>query len=841
MTPDNKTTRWTRATLIILVVCSITLIIQACSISDQPILSLYPTQPQPTQELLDVDPLATVTFQVDVPLDTPADQPVMLSLLDEVTGLALNISRREMEKIGESTYTITLPFPVGSHIKYRYARQDNFIAEEHTTDRQPVRYRMYRVDGPGVVKDLISAWSDTQYDGSTGRIMGQVTNAEDGSPIPNLLVMAGGKQVVTSSTGDYLIDGLPPGLHNLVLYAFDGTFRTYQQGALVAANSTTPADVVLTPAPLVKLIFSVTVPDATLPAVPIRMAGNLEQLGNTFADLAGGINTVASRMPALTPLPNGSYALEIELPAGAFIEYKYTLGDGFWNTEYTPQGSFRLRTMTVPGSETVIQDTIDNWGQEFNAGPILFDLSVTETTPEFDYVSIQFSPFGWAEPIPMWKLEGNHWVYMLFSPLIEIDEFNYRYCRNDQCGRADDQLTPGYTHPGRSLEVSSGEGTITVNDTVDAWYWLDQIESQNESLPQDVPSKTGEFITGIELQTYYHPTLTPRLPVTFKEIESLQAGWVILSPTWTFTQQNPPVLGSVSGSDQSWNDLTVSVETARSFGLQVAYHPQPNFPVEMGEWWSSSTRDFPWWQVWFERYSHFIFSFADKAQLDGAQALVLGGDWISPSLPGGKLPDGSPSGVPADTERRWREIIAGVRERFDGQLFWALPADNKNITPPPFIENLDHVYLLWSIPLTGNTEYSQEQLLKVTGDYLDDEVFLLDVSLEMPITIAVAYPSAAGGLQGCIGVSDADGAETCLNPLLLEPPHPDDPDVSRDFQGQASAYAAILQAVSTRDWIDGFVSRGFYSPAQLQDKSNSIYGKPAADILNAWYTQWAPE
>jgi hypothetical protein len=745
-----------------------------------------------------------------------------------------------MEKIGEATFTITLPFPVGSQIKYRYARQDSFIAEEHTAEKQPVRYRMYRVDGPGVVKDIISAWSDTDYVGSTGRIMGRVTNAEDGTPIPNLLAMAGGKQVVTSSTGDYLIEGLPPGLHNLVLYAFDGTYRTYQQGALVAADSTTPADVVLTPAPLVKLIFSVSVPDNTLPAVPIRMAGNLEQLGNTFADLAGGINTVASRMPALTPLPDGTYALEIELPAGAFIEYKYTLGDGFWNTEYTPQGSFRVRTMNVPESDTVIQDTIDNWGQDFNAGPILFDLSAPETTPGFDYVSIQFSPFGWTEPIPMWKLEENHWVYMLFSPLIEMDEFNYRYCRNDQCGRADDLLTPGYTHAGRSLEISAGEETLTVQDTIDSWYWLEQIESANQALPQDVPPRTGEFITGLELQTYYHPTLTPRLPVTFKEIESLQAGWIFLTPTWTFTQQYPPVLGAVYGKDHSWNDLSFSAETARSFGLQVAYQPQANFPLNLDEWWSSSTRDYPWWQVWFERYSHFILSFADKAQMDGAQALVLGGDWISPALPGGILSDGTPSGVPADAERRWRELIAEVRERFEGQLFWALPADNERIQPPPFIEELDHVYLLWSFPLTGSAEYSQEQLVNNAGNYLDDEVFLLDISLEMPITIAASYPSAKGGLQGCVSELDEIGSQTCLDPLLLEPPHPDNTDVMHDFQGQASAYAALMQAINARDWIDGFVSRGFYTPARLHDKSNSIYGKPAAEILSGWYAQWLP-
>jgi hypothetical protein len=215
--------------------------------------------------------------------------------------------------------------------------------------------------------------------------------------------------------------------------------------------------------------------------------------------------------------------------------------------------------------------------------------------------------------------------------------------------------------------------------------------------------------------------------------------------------------------------------------------------------------------------------------------MVIGGDWIAPSLPDGKLPDGSPSGVPADAQQRWREIITGVRERFDGTLFWALPADGERIDPPPFIEDLDHVYLLWSVPLTQDAEYSEQQLRKTAADYLDDEVFLLDISLEMPITIAAAYPSASGGLQGCIPIPSEDDQPACLDPRLLEPPNPDLPIVEHDFAGQSAAYSALLKEINSRDWLDGFVSRSFYTPARLQDKSTSIYGKPAQLILQSWF------
>ncbi len=821
----------------LIILLFLVLFIQACSSTQPPLISIQSSQPTATQEQVEIDPLAIVTFQVEIPRDTPPGQAILLSILDEVTGLALNITRKEMQSIADFTYSITLPFPVGANIKYRYARQDAFIAEEHTTDNRPVRYRIYRVDGPGIINDIVSSWSDTSYSGATGRIMGKATNKDDGTPIPNLLVTAGGTRTVTSSTGDYLLEGLPPGLHNLVLYAFDGTYETYQQGAIVAEASTTPADIQLTPAPLVKLIFTAIAPEGTLPAVPIRLAGNLEQLGNTFADLSAGINTLAARMPTLTQLTDGRYALEIELPAGAFLEYKYTLGDGFWNSEHTSNGDFRVRTMTVPEIDTMIEDQIDNWGNLSAAGPILFDLSVPSSTPDYDYISIQFNPFGWTEPIPMWKLGEDHWVYMLYSPITN-EEFVYRYCRNDQCGRADDSLTPGADPVGRKIKVTGG--TQTIEDKVESWYWMQPDNSAEQIEIPDVKARSEGFISGIQFQSYFHPSYMPRLPITYREINSLQVKWVFLTPTWTFTRQTPPVLEAISGIDQSWSDLTFATEKAKAFELNVGYYPAPNFSEDLVDWWTGAPRDFPWWQVWFERYRNFIFSFADKAQQDGANGLVLGGEWVLPALPGGVLPDGTPSGVPADAEQRWRDIIAEVRERYQGTLFWALPASEAGPNPPPFIEDLDHIYLLWSLPLSDQPEATDEQLRATAGKYLDNEVSLLNISLEMPISIAAKYPSAAGSLQECIPVSTEAEQKSCINPSYLEPPYQDNPEVILNLGEQFSAYQALLFAINEREWIDGFVSGGFYPPAELRDKSASIYGKPVQPLLRNWFELFAP-
>ncbi|HSB65769.1 MAG TPA: carboxypeptidase regulatory-like domain-containing protein, partial [Anaerolineales bacterium] len=268
-----------------------------------------------------------LTFRVRLPESIPAGDSVYLNLLDEVTGLGLNPHRYIMQAEDALHYSITLPFYLGKVLKYRYSREGVSVVDEHRNNDQAVRYRMYHVEGPGTVDDVLSQWTDTNYQAPAGRILGVVTDNSTGQPVPNILVTAGGEQAFTLADGSFLLESLPPGTHNMVFYSLDGTFTIYQQGAVVAVDSTTPVSVALEPARLVTVIFTVKVPSNTPLGTPLRLAGNLSQLGNTFADLSGGVSALASRMPFLGILSDGRYMVTLSLPAGAYIEYKYTLGD----------------------------------------------------------------------------------------------------------------------------------------------------------------------------------------------------------------------------------------------------------------------------------------------------------------------------------------------------------------------------------------------------------------------------------------------------------------------------------------------------------------------------------
>jgi hypothetical protein len=73
--------------------------------------------------------------------------------------------------------------------------------------------------------------------------------------------------------------------------------------------------------------------------------------------------------------------------------------------------------------------------------------------------------------------------------------------------------------------------------------------------------------------------------------------------------------------------------------------------------------------------------------------------------------------------------------------------------------------------------------------------------------------------------------------LTFDYPNPITPNLAE----QTSLYNAVLLAVNQRKWIDGVFSRGYYPPAQAQDFTPSVNGKPAGDVLWYWYPKLLAE
>jgi len=652
-------------------------------------------------------------------------------------------------------------------------------------------------------------------------VSGQVVNGMNGIPIPDIMVAVGGLRSFTDSSGYFSLCYLPTGTHNLVAYALDGMYKTFQQGVVVISNAHTPVRISLMPASLVNVLFTVIVPANTVPTAPVRLAGNLYQMGNTFADLAGGLSSVATRMPVLSPLPDGRYSLSMKLPVGADIRYKYTMGDGFWNAEHRASGEFVLRQFIVPDTDTTVEDVVATWQAGVSA-PILFDVTVPAGTPASEVVSMQFNPiYGWTEPIPMWPLGKNRWVYELFSPLNMLGTFEYRYCRNDQCGVADDVATADGHH---GLPVSTSLTPQDFQDTVNGWTWF-EASSPEALIALPVSPRMAGFWAGIELQANYDPTWHVLMTQAFQNIQAIGANWAVITPTWSYNRIAPLDFSPQPGADPLWSDTEAIITQARAFNLNVAIFPSARFSDTYNEWWGNAPLDTVFWDAWFNKYEAFAIYYAKLAASTGAGCLILGGDWLTPALPGGS------QSLPADAETRWSGIIAQVREYYSGAIYWALPYSGAMQKLARFIADTDGIYLLWNAPLSNSAVPSEEEMRSQAGLLLDRDIQPYQALLNKPLVLAIAYPAIDGAATAC----PPDGAGGCLPWTAFNQPKPDNSSFNVDLQAQVDIYQALLGAVNMRPWITGFVSRGYYPPVILLDKSASIHGKPAADLLWYWY------
>lgn len=778
--------------------------------------------PEPSQQAY-----AEITFEVQLPAELAEGQNLYIEILDEVTGLALNSSRARMNADGGEFYSLKIPIIIGSVVKYRYFIDNEPIGVEYTAEGEPVRYRLYYVDGPGVVQDIVAAWRSRPNGEVLGRIQGHVANQSNNAPVVNALVTAGGVQTLTSSDGSFVLEGLPPGTHNLVVYSLDGAFRPFQQGAVIAPQSTTPALILLTESRWVNVTFVATPPPDSPTGVPVRLLGNIYQLGNTFADLDGGMNTLASRAPLMQSLPDGRYSLTIRMPVGMDLRYKYTLGDGFWNAERAASGAVNVRQLIIPDEDVTVEDRIETWLTPGMA-PISFTVNVPAGTPSTDTVSIQFNPFGWTQPIPMWPIGENRWFYILYNPLNLFGSASYRYCRNEQCGVADSIDSRGPDATG--ISFSPGKEAQNFEDTVSSWAFQDQPAQPVVISGAQVKPRDSSFMAGVEFMPLYRPSWQPYFPWAFQNTRALGANAVMLTPTWGLTHQNLPVIAPVAGLDAMWPDMTQMIKQAQQNQLSVILHPVLRYPVDPEEWWQGADRDDGWWQTWFARYRTFLMYHADLAAQTGAEALVIGDASILPALPGGTLADGSPANTPAGADEFWKNLITALRSRFSGKLVWMLPYAGSLPSSPEFLSDVDMIYVQLMPPLIDTDQAGLKEIEAAVAGALDSDILALQEQTNLPIILGLQYPSARGALDGCV-----EQETGCVNLDLFRRPGVEIPGVEVGFEEQVYAYNAALSAVNQRSWIAGFFASGYYPPVELKDLSISTRGKPAADVLWYWY------
>lgn len=799
--------KYTRLFSLLIAITFVIVQLSACSILDKD--AVVDTQYE--------YPKAEVVFEVNVPEPLPEGTKMVLEILDDVTGLYFNSSRFEMAAKDDFTYFIRIPLTISSEVKYRYIKAGTSSEYEYNAENQQVRFRILRVDGPQIVQDIISTWIGKPYTGEQGRIRGQVIDRANNAPIPNLLVCAGGLQTVTSSDGTFLLDGLRPGVHNLVIYSMDGAYETFQQGALIADGGVTPVLVYIEKRDTTEVTFTATLPKNIDPSLPVRFVSNLLNLGNSYADLSAGSAGSAENYPVMNKIAGNTYAIKLTLPVGAFIRYKYSLGDGFWNAELNNDGKFVVRDLIIEKNNHNENDKVTTFTAAGFA-PVSFSVQVPASTPSSEQVSLQLNPFSWMEPIPMVPAGGQEWKFTLYNPTHLLGSISYRFCRNTTCEIATGKISQNSTFQGTAEPQ-------TFATVVTEWGNLDSQPEQAALVTEGGPSQPRpDFMAGIELTSSYLPSWEASIDQGLEIAYSMGGDWVIFTPTWSVTADPLPRIEAVPGADFLWNELQDMHNHILMNKQATILFPTLNYTQSYEKFWDSTTRSSAWWNKWYENYSRFILSNADLASILGIRSLMIGDPSVIPSMNGGILPNGELSDAPSDADVRWRQLVSDLRSRYKGSLIGVAVIDSDREFVPEWLESVDAIYVIFS-PALSNLETSNVTQLRSQFDaLLTEKVKPIADQYGKPILLGISYPS---------NMLASDGYTLSSQNRITLPT--DVSGVDKNLQVQSRIYNAAILSASSVDWIKGFFSRGYYPYVTLQDASSSIYKKPASDILWFWY------
>ena len=759
---------------------------------------------------------AETVFEVLLPSPLAADEQLILEILDEVTGIALNPERFKMSTSDGIVYSARLPLLEESVIRYRYVKSGENIIIEKDIFGDQIHYRLVRIRNASKIKDYLANWGEGAGQVKSGELSGYIYDNKTESPLGEILVVVNGMQTYTSNNGYYKFESLPLGEFHLTALHINGEYEPFQQNAVIAENSITPASFGMDPAKLVNVTFSVTLPVDTNNNAVIRLLGNIYSLGNTFSDLSNGGSVFANRAPILQPQGDGKFSITQKLPSGTDLRYKYSMGDGFINAEHDSKNEFISRQLIVPSEDITIEDEVITWASKKTAA-IVFNVSVPESTPASDFVSIQLNPYMWLEPIPMWKLGKNQWTYTLYSPLEYFENSQYRFCRNNQCGLADDDMTKGANAPGYQLGLLE-ERSLTINYQINNWFGLQPDEYTIQ--PANFPADNSIQVKGILLESSLNSKGLSNFENSLVNIGVSGANWLFLSPSWSFQANVNQTIGLNPGKNLVANDLVEIKDKTGEAGMGLAIYPQIKTNVPLNNYWTSSDLSFNWWQRWFDQYERFILNYADFCESHGIRTLIIGGSKVSAAFPGGILPNGNPSNVPYNIPDRWSLLLEKIRSRFSGQIGFALPYSPDASGYPPFISSVDFLLLEFDTSLSTSTNPTVEDLTENFNSLLDNNINKLYAAYQKPVILGINYFSVDGTASACNG-TNSNCSVPDANPI--------------DVSEQADVYQAILKSSIAKTWLLGIVSMDYNPSVSVKDASASINGKPAFKVLTYYF------
>ncbi len=319
------------------------------------------------------------------------------------------------------------------------------------------------------------------------------------------------------------------------------------------------------------------------------------------------------------------------------------------------------------------------------------------------------------------------------------------------------------------------------------------------------PVPMTDFLRGISFVAWSESGFArPESDYTLSRIiKPMGVTWVAIIPTcFQETITSTQIKCEAKLGSPNDKSLLHAIQYAKSIGLRVMLKPHLD-NLDAGHWRGEiSMKNDADWQLWFASYTDYITHYAKIAQDSGADYFVVGTELDGTHI----RPDD------------WRKVIQTIRTIYPGPLTYASNHDGGE-TSVTWWDALDAIGVDAYYPLTGSANPTIDQLKTAW----EPQVALLE-SLSLKWDRPVIFTEA--GYQSTDGTNREPWGTSTENGL--------------DLQEQADCYQALIETFGPKGWWQGiFWWGGQVEPTEggLVNQNFSIYGKPAEDVVRAFYDQ----
>ncbi|MBN1159814.1 MAG: hypothetical protein JXA43_01085 [Candidatus Diapherotrites archaeon] len=471
--------------------------------------------------------------------------------------------------------------------------------------------------------------------------------------------------------------------------------------------------------------------------------------------------------------------------------------------------------------------------------PVTFIVDVPENTPtEDDNLFIQIIPIA------------NYSSFYTMSPMEQIDDFkwkvsvslepnqgivHYRYFRNNFGDASREEILPEQGEVYREAFVKPGD---TVYDKVNKWRWfpaVGEILPQVESLVSETDIITRisneKFQRGYLYYDFWWDGSEDFVDPTNARMKEKNGNWVGIWPAWDYIESEPlPKLGYEGHSHVHTPEaLDIHLSKTNESSLNILLGPQlcchnPDAAKEYSD---------EWWEAWFDEMDRFSVYFAEEAEKNGIEYLVLFDEsnmWRNPN-------------APADIKERYSAHIQKVREVYSGKLGLYFYTTNSYKEPDAVYPSLEEADIfspaqfdfitvsMWG-SLTDKNEPTADEIEANFRKIAEGGIKSLYDKYNKPIIIvSSAYPSVDGGLKGDIAW-DTTG-------IQMWDEYSD--AYTLDLEEQAIGHEGIMRVVAETSYIIGYYPFTYAYTTLPESKDWNIRGKPAEDIIAGWYAKFEQE